>query len=272
MTEPRTFSPNAVALTIAGSDPSGGAGLQADLKTFQQFGVYGASAVTMLTAQNTLGVRRVEVVTPDLVIDQIDAILDDLRPIAAKTGALGNAGVIDAVAQRAEQFEFPLIVDPVMVSKHGDSLIEDDAVEAYRRLLKHAFLVTPNRFELERLTGVTLEGPDSIARAIHDLHVMGARFVLAKMGQVDGHSEHILGSGQENFAVHSDWIDTKNTHGAGCVLAASITAMICLGQTDLKDIVHRAIRQVVIAIHNTHTIGRGHCPVETRVMENEPVA
>jgi hydroxymethylpyrimidine/phosphomethylpyrimidine kinase len=271
MSEPKTFSPNAVALTIAGSDPSGGAGLQADLKTFQQFGVYGASAVTMVTVQNTLGVRRIETIPPDLVTDQINAIVDDFNPIAAKTGALGNAAIIDAVAERAEKFEFPLIVDPVMVSKHGHSLIEDDAVEAYRRLLKHAFLVTPNRFELERLTGITLDGPDAVAQAIHDLHVMGARFVLAKMGDIDGHSEHILGSGKENFAVHSDRIETNHTHGAGCVLSAAITAMICLGQTDLKEIVHRAIRQVVIAIHNTHPIAKGQCPIETRVMENEPI-
>jgi hydroxymethylpyrimidine/phosphomethylpyrimidine kinase len=270
MSESKTFSPNAVALTIAGSDPSGGAGLQADLKTFQQFGVYGASAVTMLTVQNTLGVRRIETMSSELVIDQIDAILDDFRPVAAKTGALGNAAIIDAIAERAERFEFPLIVDPVMVSKHGHSLVEDDAVDAYRRLLKHAFLVTPNRFELERLTGVALDSPDAIAQAIHDLHVMGARFVLAKMGEVDGHSEHILGSGKENFAVHSNRIDSQHTHGAGCVLSAAITAMICLGQTDLKDIVHRAIRQVVIGIHNSHPIAKGQCPVETRVMENEP--
>jgi hydroxymethylpyrimidine/phosphomethylpyrimidine kinase len=271
MTTDRVFSPNAVAMTIAGSDPSGGAGLQADLKTFQQFGVYGASAVTMLTVQNSLGIRRVEHVSPDLVVDQIDAIVDDFRPIAAKTGALGNAAIIDAVIERAERFEFPLIVDPVMVSKHGDSLIDDDAIDAYRRLLRHAFLVTPNRFELERLTGIALTGPSAVAQAIHDLHLLGARFVLAKMGEVDGQSEHILGSGQENFAVHSNRVDTQHTHGAGCVLSASITAMIALGQSDLKDIVHRAIRQVVIAIHNTHPIAGGRCPIETRVMENEPV-
>jgi hydroxymethylpyrimidine/phosphomethylpyrimidine kinase len=271
MTNPRSFSPNAVAMTIAGSDCGGGAGLQADLKTFQQLGVYGASAVTLLTVQNTLGVRRIEYLAPELVIDQIDAILDDFKPIAAKTGALGNAAIIDAVAERAARFEFPLIVDPVMVSKHGDSLVESDAIEAYRRLMKHAFLVTPNRFELEQLTGIPLDGPSAVARAIHDLHVLGARFVLAKMGEVDGASEHILGSGTENFAVHANRIETSHTHGAGCVLSAAITAMIALGQTDLKDIVHRAIRQVVIAIHNTHPIAKGQCPVETRVMENEPV-
>ncbi len=260
-----------MALTIAGSDSSGGAGLQADLKTFQQFGVYGASAVTMITVQNTLGVRHIETMPVALVIDQIDAVLDDLKPVAAKTGALGTAEIIDAVAERAAKFEFPLIVDPVMVSKHGHRLVEPDAVEAYRRLLPHAFLATPNRFELEQLSGIALTGPDEVAQAIHDLHAMGAKFVLAKMGEVEGMSEHILGSGQENFAVHSNRFDTMHTHGAGCVLSASITAMIALGQSDLKDIVHRAIRQVVIAIHNTHPLGRGHCPIETRVMENEPV-
>lgn len=271
MTDARIFTPNAVALTIAGSDPSGGAGLQADLKTFQQLGVYGTSAVSLLTVQNTLGVRQVELMSPEFVIAQVDAVLDDFRPIAGKTGALGNAAIIDAVAERAERVEFPLIVDPVMVSKHGHLLIEEDAVDAYRRLLKHAFLVTPNRFELERLTGITPNSPSQVAQAIHDLHMMGARFVLAKLGEIDGKSQHVLGSGQENFAIQSDRVPTMNTHGAGCVLSAAITAMICLGQTDLKDIVHRAIRQVVIGIYNTHPIAQGQCPVETRVMENEPV-
>ncbi|MFN7626873.1 MAG: hydroxymethylpyrimidine/phosphomethylpyrimidine kinase, partial [Pirellula sp.] len=116
MTEPKRFQPKSIAVTIAGSDPSGGAGIQADLKTFQQIGVYGASVVTLLTAQNTMGVRRVETLPPDLVIDQIDAVLDDLKPVAAKTGALGNAAIIEALTERAERFAFPLIVDPVMVS------------------------------------------------------------------------------------------------------------------------------------------------------------
>lgn len=263
------FQPFAVALTIAGSDPSGGAGLQADLKTFQQLGVYGASAVTLLTVQNTLGVRRIEHVAPEMVVDQIDAVLQDLKPIAAKTGALGSASIIDAVAEKAASFPFPLVVDPVMVSKHGDTLVADDAVDAYRRLLKHAFLVTPNRFELERLTGIELKDSDAVASAIHELHKLGARFVLAKLGESNGISEHVLGSGQENIAIHSGRFPTVHTHGAGCVLSAFITALIALGERNVRDIVNRAIRQVSIGIYNAHSIGKGQCPVETRVMSND---
>jgi hydroxymethylpyrimidine/phosphomethylpyrimidine kinase len=270
MNSPLEYRPHAIALSIAGSDPSGGAGLQADLKTFQQFGVYGASVVTMITVQNSLGVRRVENLATELVLDQLDAVLDDIQPIVAKTGALGTAETIDAIHQAAQRFNFPLIVDPVMVSKHGDSLVSDDAVAAYRRLLPKAFLVTPNKFELERLTGITLNSNQDVAKAIHDLHQMGARFVLAKMGQVDGQSEHILGSGKENIAIHSPRFDTQNTHGAGCVLSSIITALIALGETDLKRAVQRAIRQVSIGIHNTHPIGKGTSPVETRVLANQP--
>ena len=224
----------------------------------------------MITAQNSLGVRRVENLPTDLVLDQLDAVLDDFQPVVAKTGALGTAETIDAIHQAAQRFNFPLIVDPVMVSKHGDSLVSDDAVAAYRRLLPKAFLVTPNRFELEKLTGIALNTNQDVAKAIHDLHQMGARFVLAKMGHIDGQSEHILGSGKENIAIQSKQFDTQNTHGAGCVLSSVITALIALGETDLKRIIQRAIRQVSISIHNTQAIGKGRGPVETRVLANEP--
>ena len=270
MNRPTEFRPNAIALTIAGSDPSGGAGLQADLKTFQQFGVYGASAITMVTVQNTLGVRRVEALPTELVIEQIDAVLDDLKPVVAKTGALGNAELIDAIHHRAQQFDFPLIVDPVMVSKHGDPLISEDAVGAYRRLLPKAFMVTPNRYELEKLTGIALNSSQDVAKAIHDLHQMGARFVLAKLGEVDGHSEHVLGSGSENIAIHTNRFESPHTHGAGCVLSATIASLIAIGETDVRRIVQRAIRQVSICIHNTQPIGKGTSPIETRVLADEP--
>ncbi len=130
--------------------------------------------------------------------------------------------------------------------------------------------MTPNRFELEKLTGIELKTNQDVAKAIHDLHQMGARFVLAKMGQVDGQSEHILGSGKENIAIQSKRFDTQNTHGAGCILSAIIAALIALGETDLKRIIQRAIRQVSIGIHNTHPIGKGRSPVETRVLTDEP--
>jgi hydroxymethylpyrimidine/phosphomethylpyrimidine kinase len=262
----RQFHPNAIAMTIAGSDPSGGAGLQADLKTFQQLGVYGASAVTMITIQNTQSVQRIEMFEPKVVIDQIDAIVNDLPVSIAKTGALGNAAVINAVAERASSFGFPLIVDPVMISKHGHRLVDDEAVQAYRGLLRHAFLVTPNRYELQQLTGVALTGPDAIAKAIHDLHVMGAKFVLVKMGENDGESEHIFGDGQQNLAINVNRFDTEHTHGAGCVLSAAIAAMLALGNEDLLKIIHQSIELVLHGIFNAQPLGKGRSPVETRVM------
>ncbi|MCL4195623.1 MAG: bifunctional hydroxymethylpyrimidine kinase/phosphomethylpyrimidine kinase, partial [Thermoguttaceae bacterium] len=141
-----------VAMTIAGSDPSGGAGLQADLKTFHQHRVYGTSVVTLLTVQNTQGVQFVRLIEPDLVLAQLDAVLSDLPPQAAKTGALGDAAILEAVAGRAASFRFPLVVDPVMISKHGASLIDPDAVDVLRRrLLPQAFLATPNRAEAAAL-------------------------------------------------------------------------------------------------------------------------
>jgi len=143
----------AVALTIAGSDPSGGAGIQADLKTFNQFGVYGQAVLTLLTVQNSQTVSRLEVLPADLVIEQIEAVMSDMPPAAAKTGALGNVAIVEAIADLAKSFPFPLVVDPVMISKHGARLISPKAEEALKRvLLPHAFLVTPNISEADSLT------------------------------------------------------------------------------------------------------------------------
>src|SRR5262245_3185378 len=152
-----------VALTIAGSDPGGGAGIQADLKTFHRFGVYGEAVITLLTVQNTVRVSRVEVMSPELVEQQIETVLEDLPPMAAKTGALGSAEVVRAVARAAERFAFPLVVDPVMISKHGHSLLPEDAVAAVREeLLPRAALVTPNVPEAEALSGVAIRGIDEM--------------------------------------------------------------------------------------------------------------
>jgi hydroxymethylpyrimidine/phosphomethylpyrimidine kinase len=143
----------AVALTIAGSDPSGGAGIQADLKTFQRFGVYGEAVITLITVQNSIAVSRVETLDPDLIAQQVHAVVSDIPPAAAKTGALGSAEIVEAVAELAVSFPFPLIVDPVMVSKHGARLLPSEAEDALRRkLLPRAFLITPNIQEAEFLT------------------------------------------------------------------------------------------------------------------------
>src|SRR5215510_5105352 len=148
-----------VALTIAGSDPSGGAGIQADLKTFHRLGVYGEAVITLITVQNTVRVSRVEVMPPDLVLEQIEAVIEDIPPGAAKTGALGSPEMVRIVARAAEQFTFPLVVDPVMVSKHGQPLLSDEAARIVRdQLLPKAKLVTPNIPEAEALSGLAIRG------------------------------------------------------------------------------------------------------------------
>src|SRR5581483_11402969 len=147
-----------VALTIAGSDPSGGAGIQADLKTFQRFGVYGQAAITLITVQNTRHVARIETLAPDLVIQQIEAVVSDIPPAAAKTGALGSVGIVQTVAAVAASFSFPLVVDPVMLSKHGARLLSAEAEDVLRtQLLPRALLVMPNIAEAEVLTGIYIQ-------------------------------------------------------------------------------------------------------------------
>jgi len=155
-----------IALTIAGSDPSGGAGLQADLKTFHQFGVYGEAVVTLITVQNTLEVSRVECLPPDLVVEQIRAVLEDVRPQAAKTGALGHRAIVEAVAEAAAEFDFPLVVDPVLIGKHGAPLLAEDARAALiERLIPRATLLTPNLHEAAALAGFPVGDPDQMRRA-----------------------------------------------------------------------------------------------------------
>src|SRR5690606_3000952 len=175
-----------IALTIAGSDPSGGAGIQADLKTFHQHGVYGTAVITLLTVQNTRGVTAVETMRPELVRDQVRAVIDDVPPVAAKTGALGSAGVVRAAAELAAGFSFPLVVDPVMISKHGAPLLDDEAAEALtRELLPRAFLVTPNAPEAEVLSGIHVHDRESAADAARAIAERGPRAVLVKGGHLE---------------------------------------------------------------------------------------
>ena len=259
-----TLFRGAVALTIAGSDPSGGAGLQADLKTFQQIGAYGMGVVTLLTVQNTMGVQAIEILSPEFVMTQIDAVVSDIPPRAAKTGALGSAAMIEAVADKAKDFSFPLIVDPVMVSKHGHSLLPEDAIQVMAKLLlPRAYLVTPNRFEAERLSGQSIDAndPNSVAYAIHCLHELGARNVLLKLGEVDGLSVNVLGLGNENIAFQLPRLKSRNTHGTGCVLSAAIVAGIATGH-DLKWSVDHAIRAVHSGIEAGQQVGEGQHPIE----------
>src|SRR5579862_2676939 len=174
-----------VALSIAGSDPSGGAGMQADLKTFHQFGVYGASVITLIAVQNTRGVQRVVCLDPALIADQIRAVLDDIPPAAAKIGALGSRAIVETVASLARDFSFPLVLDPVLSSKRGVPLLEHDALQAFQTLLlPNVFLLTPNLDEASLLTGVEVRDPAAMRRAAEALSALGPRAVLVKGGHL----------------------------------------------------------------------------------------
>jgi len=250
-----------VALTIAGSDPSGGAGIQADLKTFHQFGVYGEAAITLLTVQNTCGVKSIEYLAADLVTAQVRAVLEDIPPAAAKTGALGTREVIEAVAEMAAQFRFPLIVDPVLFSKNGAALLTADAMETFKeQLLPHAFLLTPNLQEAAILTGLPVRDLAGMRRAAEKLAALGPRGVLVKGGHLSGDSIDVLfyeGKWQEFAAPR---IETRHTHGTGCTYSAAITALLAAGRS-LESSVEKAKKYITEAIRSSPGLGRGAGPV-----------
>jgi hydroxymethylpyrimidine/phosphomethylpyrimidine kinase len=261
---------SATALTIAGSDPIGGAGLQADLKTFQQYGIYGMSAVTLITVQTTTGVMAVEVMRPELVVAQVNAVLDDVSPRVIKVGALGNAAVVEAVGNRLKDVDCAIVVDPVLVSKHGDSLAGDDVVDAYKEfLLPHATVVTPNRFEAEKLTGGSLDDEQNIVGALRDFHEIGTRMVLLKLGADGDERSHWMGDRDAAACseLRSPLLDAKNTHGSGCVLSAAIASAIAMGAPDLQQAVQFGIEQAFQAISIGCDYGKGIPPVDVRGLQ-----
>lgn len=246
-----------VALTIAGSDPSGGAGIQADLKTFHQFGVYGEAVVTLVTVQNTVRVARVECLPPELVAEQIQAVLEDIPPAAAKTGALGNAGILEAVARLAENFPFPLVVDPVMISKHGAPLLAPDGSRVFReRLIPRASLLTPNLAEAAALAEMRVEGPDDMRRAAERIVRMGAGAVLVKGGHLARQAMDVLLAEGTWHEFPARRIDTRHTHGTGCTLSAAITAELAKG-TPLVEAVRLAKLFITEAIRTSPGLGSG---------------
>ena len=250
-----------IALTIAGSDPSGGAGIQADLKTFHQFGFYGEAVITLLTVQNTVRVARVVVMPPALVLEQLAAVLEDIPPGAAKTGALGSAEMVEAVARAAGVFPFPLVVDPVMVSKHGLSLLPPGAVAAVRDLLlPRAFLITPNVPEAEALTGLEIRTPDDMRRAAVRLREMGPRAVLIKGGHLEGDAIDLLLDGDRWHEFPAPRVPTPHTHGTGCTYSAAITAGLAAG-LPLAVAVARAKRFIHEAILTNPGLGKGSGPL-----------
>lgn len=253
-----------VALTIAGSDSGGGAGIQADLKTFHQFGLFGTSVITAITAQNTLGVTEWEETRPDLVKSQIDAVASDLRPAAFKTGMLGTAAVIRVVADGIRKHNLErYVLDPVMVATSGDLLIENDAVTAIRTdLFPLADLITPNTDEASVLVGFPVLNEADMQRAALAIAAMGPRAVLVKGGHIHGDpttAVDYLYDGSFTVYRHQR-IDTTSTHGTGCTLSAAIAASLAIGSS-LRDSVQIATDYVHAAIASAPGLGRGNGPL-----------
>jgi len=258
-----------VAMTIAGSDSSGGAGIQADLKTFAALGVFGTSAITALTAQNTLGVRGVHEAPAAFVVAQIDAVMRDLAVAAVKTGMLATAEIVGVVGKLAAAGRLPnLVVDPVMVSSTGHTLLDPDAQRRYLDdLLPHALVVTPNRREAEVLLGAeirTLADQHDAARALGRL---GARAVVVKGGHPVADTGEdaidVVWDGQTTYELRAPWIDTGNNHGTGCTFAAAIAAELAKG-AQLRDALSAAKEYVTTAVAggSAWRLGAGNGPLD----------
>jgi hydroxymethylpyrimidine/phosphomethylpyrimidine kinase len=261
----QTTSKVPVALTIAGSDSGGGAGIQADLRTFAFHCVHGTSAITCITAQNTLGVTRVDAMSPEAVVAQIQAIVEDIGVQAAKTGMLLNQEIIAAVAQQIKALQINiLVVDPVMVSRTGAQLIDNQAVKTLcNDLIPKAAIVTPNRYEAQILTGLEIHSLDDMQAAAQIIHRdFGAKAVLVKGGGMQGNLRgvDIWFDGQKLETLTNKQVDTKNTHGTGCTLSAAIAANLAKG-SDLLTAVQQAKEYVTTALTYALDIGKGQGPV-----------
>jgi hydroxymethylpyrimidine/phosphomethylpyrimidine kinase len=259
-----SVKPVKAVLTIAGSDPSGGAGIQSDLKTFSRLRVYGMAIVAAMTAQNTLGVAAVSEVAPDFLAKQMDAVLTDITPDAAKTGMLLTAAAVETVGQKIHQYRVRnLVVDPVMVSTSGACLLTPEAIDSFRRiLLPLAFLVTPNLDEAGKLTGQRIENVEDMEEAALRIHGMGAASILIKGGHASGDEiTDLFFDGQDFIHLRCSRLGGGNTHGTGCVLSAAITAYLALGHS-----IHEAVRLgkeiVTEAIRNGLAIGSGVGPCD----------
>ena len=246
------------ALTIAGSDSGGGAGIQADLKTFSAFRVFGMSVITAVTAQNSLGVQGVENLPPAFVARQLRSVLEDFGADAAKCGMLSTAPIIEAVAaELTERRIEKLVVDPVMVAKSGDRLLQPDAGAALAdRILPLALVVTPNLPEAEVLAGMRVAEPEDMEEAARRIHLMGPRYVLVKGGHLKGDATDLLWNGRDFTRFSTARIDSQNTHGTGCTFSAAIAAGLARGQA-LGDAIRSAKAYVTRAIREGFQAGRG---------------
>ncbi len=252
-----------VVLTVAGSDSGGGAGIQADLRTFAAHGVHGTSAITAVTAQNSVAVLDWVALDPRMVVAQMEAVASDMPVAAAKTGMLATAAIVSAVAAAIERLRLPLIVvDPVMVAKSGDRLLDRDAETAYReRLLPLATVVTPNLPEAESLLGRPVRTLAEMREAARALRAMGPRAVVVKGGHLEGDAVDVFWDGERMEDLSAPRIATKNTHGTGCTYSAAIAARLALGDP-LLDAVRGAKAYLTEAIRRSYSVGRGHGPVD----------
>lgn len=251
-----------IALTIAGSDSGGGAGIQADLKTFHAFGVFGTSVVTAVTAQNTHGVSAVQTVDPEVVRAQIDAVAEDLRPAAVKTGMLATAPITSVVAEALGRHHLAnYVLDPVMEASSGERLLDATALASLRRgLLPLCTLITPNLYEARSLTGLDLSSPADLGIAARALVEMGAGAALVKGGHLDGDPVDVFWDGTTEHTWRRPRIASRDTHGTGCTLAAAITAGLARG-FPLEQAVNDAIRFLVRAIETAPGLGSGSGPL-----------
>ncbi len=252
-----------VALTIAGSDSGGGAGIQADIKSMQANGVFAASVLTAVTAQNTLAVTEAFELPLELIEKQIDAVYEDIPVSATKTGMLASSPVIELVARKLRKREVaPLVIDPVMVSKSGYRLLAEDAVETLKAdLLPLATVVTPNAHEAQHLTGMEIRSTEDAKDAARAIFDMGPRAALVKGGHVDEEKDavDVLYDGKQTYTFAAPRILTKNTHGTGCTYASAIAANLARGMP-LREAIARAKRYVTDAIRHGLSIGQGHGP------------
>jgi hydroxymethylpyrimidine/phosphomethylpyrimidine kinase len=237
-------------LTIAGSDSSGGAGIQADIKTFSALGCFGSSAITAITVQNTVGVSGIHSIPPEIVYDQIKAVMDDLRPLAIKIGMVHSADLATAIASAIRPYNVPVILDPVMVATSGDKLIEDDTIETLtEKLFPLATLVTPNIYEAQILARIPIKNILDMKVAARKIIKSGSHAVLIKGAHLRGHllSDVYLDKSDKEDSFESEFIDTPNTHGTGCTLSSAIAAFMARGYdllaavVEAKTYVHGAI-------------------------------
>ena len=251
-----------VALTIAGSDSSGGAGIQADLKTFQAHGVFGMSAITAVTVQDTRKVYDIQELYPEIVHDQITCLFDDIEIHAVKIGMVSSIELIQAIAKALKAVKPPpIVLDPVMISKSGYRLLNQDAQDA---LIQHLFplaeVITPNTYEAQALIGRNIKNIDDMKSAALDILKLGAKKVVVKGGHLEGdRATDILYDGRDLKKIQSRWVETKNTHGTGCTFSSAIAANIALGKT-FFEAVALAKEYITGAIEHALPMGKGHGP------------